>query len=113
MHGKGIYYYADDFKDEDRTRANDRMHRYEGEFVGGKFNGNGQKHMSNGDSYDGGFQNGKFHGRGTYFSQETGETYIGGFWKGRFHGRGVQVGKDGHRQSVLYDAKRHLEGAYG
>ena len=112
MHGKGIYYYADDFKDEDRTRANDRMHRYEGEFVGGKFNGNGQKHMSNGDSYDGGFQNGKFHGRGTYFSQETGETYIGGFWKGRFHGRGVQVGKDGHRQSVLYDAKRHLEGAY-
>jgi hypothetical protein len=37
----GSYYYADDYEDENRQRANDHMHRYVGEFMNGKFNGKG------------------------------------------------------------------------
>lgn len=109
MHGKGIYYYADDFRDENRARALDKMHRYEGDFFDGKFHGKGIKHMQNGDIFDGEFADGKFHGKGSYFSKETNDTYHGGFFRGRFHGRGVQVSATGHRLSVLYDAKRERE----
>ena len=42
MHGKGFYRYADDYRDENRARAMDHMHRYEGEFREGKFNGKGE-----------------------------------------------------------------------
>jgi hypothetical protein len=109
MHGKGSYYYADDFRDENRERGNDRMHRYVGEFFDGQFHGKGIKHMQNGDVYDGTFSEGKFHGKGSYYSKEANDTYIGGFYRGRFHGRGVQVSATGERLSVLYDAKRERE----
>ena len=42
MHGKGFYQYADDFRDDNRVRANDHMHRYTGEFYEGKFDGKGK-----------------------------------------------------------------------
>ena len=109
MHGKGSYYYADDFRDEDRERGNDRMHRYVGDFLDGQFHGKGIKHMQNGDVYDGTFSEGKFHGKGCYYSKEANDTYHGGFYRGRFHGRGVQVSATGERLSVLYDAKRQRD----
>jgi hypothetical protein len=105
MHGNGKYFYADDYEDCLRPGVG-QLHRYEGEFRDGKFNGRGFKHMKNGDTYDGEWKDGKFHGKGTFFSKETGDTYFGGFWKGRFHGRGTQVSSDGLKKSILYDAKK-------
>ena len=60
---------------------------YEGEFVGGLFEGYGKLTWSTGDHYVGNFRQGRQDGRGTLVLQGKGE-YDGYFCAGTYHGRG-------------------------
>ena len=87
--------------------------RYEGEFLGEKFHGQGMVSNSHGWQYIGEFKDGKYHGYG----EETYENDMGkyeGQWKnGRKQGQGVRT----YRQGNIYvgewkDDERNGQGTY-
>ena len=57
MNGKGIIYYRNG------------IIRYEGEFLNGKYEGNGQLTLENGTSYKGSFKNGVKIGKGYFYNK--------------------------------------------
>tara|TARA_B100001559_G_scaffold124708_1_gene104774 strand:+ start:207 stop:689 length:483 start_codon:yes stop_codon:yes gene_type:complete len=61
--------------------------KYEGQFIGGKSDGQGSIQYRNGDSYVGDFSGGVFHGSGVYL-WVNGDKYEGQFIGGKKHGIG-------------------------
>ena len=110
-HGKGTIYYKNG------------SILYDGDFVDGKYEGNGRENYENGTHYIGQFLGGYRHGKGVmYYNngsilyegdfandiiegngkliRENGTYYIGQFLNGLAHGKGVMYTKNG---SVLYE----------
>ena len=67
---------------------------YEGQYLNGKFHGQGTATWANGNKYVGGFKNGKEHGQGT-LTWSDGEKYVGEFKDGNYHGQGTYTYADG------------------
>ena len=109
--GKGTIYY------------NNGSILYDGDFINGKYEGNGRENYENGTHYIGQFLGGYRHGKGVmYYNngsilyegdfvndiiegngkliQKNGNYYIGQFLNGLAHGKGVMYYKNG---SVLYE----------
>ena len=61
---------------------------YEGDFLKGKFHGQGTYTFSNGLKYVGGIQNGKFHGQGVR-TFAHGNMNVGAFKTSKYHGAGT------------------------
>lgn len=62
--------------------------RFEGTFVNGQRDGNGQLSWANGSVYEGSFQSDMRHGQGT-FTGSDGSTYKGAWRSGKKHGAGT------------------------
>ena len=69
-HGKGIIYYK-----------NGNI-KYDGEFVNGKFEGNGKYIYENGEYYIGQWLNGNRHGKGIYYYKNGNIKYDGEYVNG-------------------------------
>lgn len=63
-------------------------HRYKGGFAHGRFHGFGSEDWPNGDHYEGNFNSGHAEGRGTLWFEARRESYTGEFVAGRPHGQG-------------------------
>ena len=61
---------------------------YEGEYLEGKFGGQGTFTFNDGDKYVGEYKDGQQHGQGTY-TYANGDKYVGGMKNGLFHGYGT------------------------
>ena len=59
--------------------------------------------MNNGDVYEGEFVDGRFHGQGSYL-WASGQRYQGEFVDGRLHGRGTYIAADGTVTDGWWDA---------
>lgn len=68
--------------------------RYEGDWVGGKYDGYGIESWARGSRYRGQYRGGLRHGIGVYRFY-TGDTYAGEWFNGQYHGVGVQTCSDG------------------
>ncbi|XP_022860215.1 MORN repeat-containing protein 1-like [Olea europaea var. sylvestris] len=68
--------------------------RYEGDWIGGKYDGYGVESWSRGSRYRGQYRQGLRHGYGVY-KFYTGDTYAGEWCNGQSHGMGVQSCADG------------------
>ncbi|KAH7833658.1 hypothetical protein Vadar_008495 [Vaccinium darrowii] len=81
--GSGVYYYY-------------MSGRYEGDWVGDKYDGFGVETWAKGSRYRGQYQQGLRHGFGVYRFY-TGDVYAGEWCNGQCHGRGVYTCQDGSR----------------
>lgn len=85
---------------------------YEGEFVDGKFNGQGVYTWADGGRYEGQWANGVRQGQGTRF-YANGEKYVGQWKNGLFCGQGTYTWPDGTKHVGTYaDDARNGQGTY-
>ena len=100
----GITFEGDFIKDDKETKDkrikgkliydnDNEKYIYEGEFLNGKFDGNGILKNSKGDIYEGSFKSGLKEGEGIFHFAE-GDIYIGNFTKNNFDGEGKLIIKD-------------------
>ncbi len=103
--------------------------RYDGEFVAGRFHGegryvthNGSRHVgrysegvksgmgvkvfANGDKYNGNYEDGEKHGLGLYVFAQLNAMYRGEFYKGLFHGLGTYFYPPNSRASSCFRSVR-------
>ena len=80
-HGKGTMYYSSN-------------NIYSGEWIVGRWAGQGTYTMFDGEEYSGNFKSGRFHGVGSY-RFKTGSIYTGEFCFGEMKGQGTLVDQDG------------------
>ena len=109
---------------ETRTEFYSNGDQYSGEFVNGKYNGNGTYTWANGDRYEGEFANGQIegvgcltfkngeswngyfiagqinNGSGTFYYGNTGYTFTGPWQNGQPNGPGILRDPNGGTQSV-------------
>jgi len=62
--------FSEEFNFMDFDKLENKWKSYEGNFVQGKFQGNGKLKLNNGEEYIGSFKNGKVHGSGTYIKKD-------------------------------------------
>lgn len=111
---------------ETRTEFYSNGDKYTGEFVGGKYNGNGTYTWANGDTYSGQFSNGQINGygtmnfgsgyswsgnfiggqistgNGTFYVGGSGDLFSGSWVNGLPNGNGTLIRADGSTQQVSY-----------
>ena len=75
--------------------------RYVGDFVDGNFNGKGFRTYADGGCYEGDFVGGKYNGEGVYWSNRL--YYEGGFVDGQPNGKGVVIYADGERLEGIFE----------
>jgi hypothetical protein len=92
-------------------RYNDKYGVYEGEWLDGKYNGNGLLLFSEGDIYKGEFKDGEFCGEGEYKSITNNWHYKGNWKKGKFSGKGIYVCPAGNTYNGDY--LNDLRNGYG
>ena len=82
-HGKGIIYYKNG------------TIMYDGNFVNGKYEGDGKYIYENGEYYIGQFLNGLKHGKGIVYYKNGTIKYDGNFVNNKFEGYGKFIDEDG------------------
>ena len=75
---------------------------YEGDFLEGKFHGQGTYTFANGDYYTGAWENSKRNGYGIY-QWTDGTRYEGQFLDGKRHGQGTLTYANGAVESGLWE----------
>ena len=86
---------------------------YEGQYLSGKFHGQGTYTWANGSKYIGGFKNGKEYGQGTFTFLPSGNKYVGEVKDGKLHGQGTMTYPDGTKYvGEFYEGLRNGQGTY-
>tara|TARA_B100000886_G_scaffold197323_1_gene136033 strand:+ start:2064 stop:3869 length:1806 start_codon:yes stop_codon:yes gene_type:complete len=93
--------------------------QYEGNFLNGKFHGDGTLYNTVNKKYEGGFHNGKKHGDGTSYYDNSNIEYIGKWESNEKHGTGELYSDTGdlvfsgqfHYDEIQYDAALEPEPA--
>ena len=76
--------------------------RYEGNFLGEKFHGQGIMTFFDGRKYVGEWKDDKYHGQGTYTTPD-GEGYVGEWKDGNYYGKGILFKKYGVLMAGIWD----------
>jgi hypothetical protein len=85
---------------------------YKGEYLDGKYHGQGAINYANGDKYVGGFKKGKFYGQGG-FRFASGDKYTGEFRSGMYQGQGTFFWKNGRKYVGEWKAdKQYGQGTF-
>ena len=89
---------------------------YEGQYLNGKFNGQGTFTYNDGDEYVGEYKNGKRHGLGTYTfdGQKTstyndGYKYVGAYKDDKRHGQWTYTWTDGTVKKDIWENGKFIE----
>ena len=82
------------------TKESKKGHKYVGEFLNGKFHGQGI-FTYKGRKYVGQYKNHKRHGQGTY-TYSNGDKYVGEWKKGKRHGKGTLTHANGKVEEGIW-----------